>query len=288
MNNRSVANVLVGERINMGDTQVKQALPTNKVDQISPFLLLHHFGPQAAEPGQDPLDVGPHPHRGFDPVTFLFSGGILHRDSRDNEGVLQGGDVQWMSAGRGIIHSERASADFLAQGGTMEGIQLWVNVPASQKMAQPSYQDIKAADMPAITEDEGRVQWQLVAGEHAGHSGPARTHTPLLAMTGHLQAGGHTAIHIAPSFNALLYIVGGRIKLNGNWDYPDGHLLHFRQDGDGITIEALEDSRVLLLAGEPIDEPVASYGPFVMNTQSEIMEAMRDYQMGKMGVYVGA
>ena len=134
MKNRTVANITQSEHLSMGNTEVKQPLPTMRVEQVDPFLLLHHFGPTTVEPGGDPLDVGPHPHRGFEPVTFLYSGGIRHKDSRGNEGILRGGDVQWMTAGRGIIHSERASREFLEKGGTMEGIQLWVNLPQKDKM----------------------------------------------------------------------------------------------------------------------------------------------------------
>ena len=155
MKNRPVAHITQAEHLNMGSTVVKQPLPTVKVEQVDPFLLLHHFGPTTTAPGSDPLDVGPHPHRGFEPVTFLYSGGIRHKDSRGNEGLLRGGDVQWMTAGLGIIHSERASREFLEAGGTMEGIQLWVNLPRKHKMAQPNYQDIKAAQIPEI------LNWRL-------------------------------------------------------------------------------------------------------------------------------
>ncbi len=286
MKNRTVAHILKSEQLQMGHLQVKQPLPTMKVEQVSPFLLLHHFGPLSVEPGADPLDLGPHPHRGFEPVTFLYSGGIRHKDSRGNEGILQGGDVQWMTAGRGIIHSERASKAFLESGGVMEGIQLWVNLPKQHKMAQPGYQDIKAARIPLLEEDEGRVRLRVVAGSYKGTTGPARTFTPLLALQAHLQPGGFAAIELPEHFNALAYVLKGQVKLNENFSYAGEHLLHFRNDGAGFSLRAEAESQVLILAGEPIDEPVASWGPYVMNTQTEIMEAMRDYQMGKMGVYV--
>lgn len=270
----------------MGELQVKQPLPTMKVEQISPFLLLHHFGPMAVEAGDDPLDLGPHPHRGFEPVTFLYQGGIRHKDSRENEGILQGGDVQWMTAGRGIIHSERASKAFLNSGGVMEGIQLWVNLPSQHKMAQPGYQDIKAAMIPVLEEDEGRALLKVVAGTYKGEKGPARTFTPILALQAQFQPGGYTSIEIPGHFNALAYVLNGEVTLNDNFSYSAEQLLHFRNDGEGFTLRAQAASQVLILAGEPIDEPVASWGPYVMNTQTEIMQAMRDYQMGKMGVYV--
>lgn len=286
MKNRTVAHILKSEQLQMGHLQVKQPLPTMKVEQVSPFLLLHHFGPISVEPGADPLDLGPHPHRGFEPVTFLYSGGIRHKDSRGNEGILQDGDVQWMTAGRGIIHSERGSKAFLESGGVMEGIQLWINLPKQHKMAQPGYQDIKAARIPVLEEDEGRVRLRVVAGNYKGTTGPARTFTPLLALQGHLQPGGFAAIELPEHFNALAYVLKGQVKLNESFSYAGEHLLHFRNDGEGFSLRAEAESQVLILAGEPIDEPVASWGPYVMNTQTEIMQAIRDYQMGKMGVYV--
>ncbi|MCO6493132.1 MAG: pirin family protein [Phaeodactylibacter sp.] len=286
MKKRTVANISKSEHLDMGGTKVKQPLPTLKVDQVDPFLLLHHFGPTAVAPGTDPLGVGPHPHRGFEPVTFLYSGGIRHKDSRGNEGILRSGDVQWMTAGRGIIHSERASSEFLEKGGTMEGIQLWVNLPKEHKMAQPAYQDIKAAQIPEIVEDDGKVRLRLVAGGYKGKRGPAYTFTPILALQAAFAAGGYAELEIPEHFNALLYILSGEAQLNGNFSYQGETMLHFRDDGEGITLRATADTQALLLAGMPIGEPVAQWGPYVMNTQTEIMEAMRDYQMGKMGVYV--
>ncbi len=284
MKSRSIAQILKGETIHMGEFSVKQPLPTMRVDQIDPFLLLHHFGPIQAQAGYDPIDLGPHPHRGFEPVTFLFSGGIRHKDSRGNEGILSGGDVQWMTAGMGIIHSEKASKTFLENGGTLEGIQLWVNLPKKYKMVQPRYQDIKSSEMPIIEEE--KVTLTLVAGTFRGKQGPAMTYSPMLAIKADLQVGGETFIEIPENYNALAYILNGNIKLSSGFEYGDETLLYFKNDGDGFLIKATADCRLLILAGAPLNEPVASWGPYVMNTQTEIMEAMRDYQMGKMGVYI--
>ncbi|MCB0564957.1 MAG: pirin family protein [Phaeodactylibacter sp.] len=286
MKKRTVAQITRSEHLDMGGTKVKQPLPTMKVEQVDPFLLLHHFGPTRVGPGSDPLGVGPHPHRGFEPVTFLYNGGILHKDSRGNEGLLQSGDVQWMTAGRGIIHSERASPEFLDKGGVMEGVQLWINLPKKDKMAQPAYQDIKAARIPEIVESEGKVNLRLVAGPYKGKQGPARTFTPILALQATLSQGGYTEVEIPEHFNALLYILHGEIQLNENFSYESETMIHFRNDGEGFSLRAKADSQALILAGAPIGEPLAQWGPYVMNTQTEIMEAMRDYQMGKMGVYI--
>lgn len=285
MRTRSVAAILPAHALDMGGTQVKQPLPTQRVDRVDPFLLLHHFGPTEVEPGGDPLDVGPHPHRGFEPVTFLYQGGIRHHDSRGNTGELRGGDVQWMTAGMGIIHSERASREFLESGGTMEGIQLWVNLPAAKKMIQPNYQDVKAAQIPVLEAPGYRIR--VVAGELEGVKGPAKTQTPINAWQVELDAAGSIALAIPPDHNALLYILNGQVQLNNNFDYGAETGIHFRNDGDGIVLTGVaEASHALVLTGAPIGEPVAQWGPYVMNTQTEIMEAMRDYQMGKMGVYI--
>jgi hypothetical protein len=284
MKSRTIAHILKGETTKVGSMTVKQPLPTMQIDQIDPFLLLHHFGPATVEPGTDPLALGAHPHRGFEPVTFLFSGGIRHKDSRGNEGILSGGDVQWMTAGMGIIHSEQASKGFLETGGTIEGIQLWVNLPKKYKMVQPRYQDIKAGEMPVLKEN--KVKLTLVAGDLRGQRGPVMTYSPILAIKAELQAGGETFIEIPTGYNALAYILTGNIQLSTGFAYNSETLLHFNKDGNGFLLKAKADSQLLILAGEPLNEPVASWGPYVMNTQTEILEAMRDYQMGKMGVYV--
>ena len=281
MNYRSVSHILESSIIDMGSFQVKQPLPTQKVPQISPFLLLHHFGPIKVEPGFDPIDLGPHPHRGFEPVTFLYQGGIRHKDSLGNEGILEAGDIQWMTSGRGIIHSERASDFFMENGGTIEGIQLWVNLPAQNKMTQPKYQEIRKNDIPIITEN--KVTHRLVSGNWNGQKGIVDTFSPMIIIQTSILSGGKTYIPIPENFNACIYILSGKIILNDNFDYPAGKMIYFTNKGDGIGIEGLADTEILVLCGEPIEEPLAQYGPFVMNSQTEIMEAMRDYQMGKMG-----
>jgi redox-sensitive bicupin YhaK (pirin superfamily) len=284
MNYRSVSHILESSNIDMGSFQVKQPLPTQKVPQISPFLLLHHFGPIKVEPGYDPIDLGPHPHRGFEPVTFLYQGGIRHKDSLGNEGILEAGDIQWMTAGRGIIHSERASDFFMENGGIIEGIQLWVNLPAKDKMTQPKYQEIRKNDIPVITEN--KVTHRLVSGQWNGQKGIVNTFSPMIIIQTSILSGGKTQIPIPENFNACIYILSGEITLNDNFDYPAGKMIYFTNKGDGIGIEGLADTEILVLCGEPIEEPLAQYGPFVMNSQTEIMEAMRDYQMGKMGFYI--
>lgn len=286
MQYRKIENILKSEPIDMGGISVKQALPTQLVDQISPFLLLHHFGPIVVESGIDPMDVGPHPHRGFAPVTFLYSGGLRHKDSRGNEGILAAGDIQWMNAGRGIIHSERASKAFLDKGGTLEGIQLWVNLKQVHKMSIPHYQDIQVNTIPVLQQADGDVTIKVVAGTYEGVSGVAKILSPMLVLQISIKSGAETSIEVPPSFNAMQYIVKGQLESHSGFVYDQETLLNFRQGGEAVLIKANQDSEVLFLAGEPINEPIAQWGPYVMNTQTEILEAMRDYQMGKMGFYV--
>ena len=269
----------------MGKTEVKQPLPASRLEQISPFLLLHHFG-GTAEPGHDPLGVGPHPHRGFEPVTFLFKGGIKHRDSRGNTGLLAAGDVQWMTAGMGIIHSEYASPDFLEKGGEMEGIQLWVNLARKDKMVQPRYQDIKKDTIPKVNPTKGEGHVAIVAGELNGLTGAAKTYSPINAFMAVLEPGALIDIPLPESHNSFVYILDGEGELNAEKSVHGEQLIQFGLDGDGIQFKATSQTRLLIVSGAPIDEPLAQYGPFVMNNQTEIMEAMRDYQMGKMGVYI--
>ncbi|MEL6864851.1 MAG: pirin family protein [Bacteroidota bacterium] len=283
-NLKPVQQIIQAKALMMGHTAVKQPLPTNGLDIISPFLLLHHFGPTKVLPGQDPLDVAPHPHRGFEPITFLYQGGITHKDSRGNIGDLVGGDVQWMTSGMGIVHSERASRTFLEEGGVMEGIQLWVNLPSEKKMMQPRYQDIKSADIPSISEGEGKVQIRVVAGEYKGQRGPADTQTPIIALQIEMKAGGQTNIQLPKHFNAFAYLLSGEVIANQTETARSEQMIQFDPLGTAIHLSAQSDSRILLMAGQAIDEPLAQYGPFVMNTQTEILEAMRDYQMGKMGM----
>lgn len=286
MKNRSVAHILPAEPLDMEGTTVHQSLPTQRVEQIDPFLLLHHFGPFAVTDGGPSLDVAPHPHRGFEPVTFLYSGGLRHRDSRNNTGYLEGGDVQWMTAGMGIIHRERASKEFLTCGGVMEGIQLWVNLSPEHKMVQPRYQDVKSADIPTVAPSEGAAL-RVVAGRFGETQGPVKTYSPVNAWQLTLRAESSVDLPVPKDHNLAIYLLDGQIQLNRNFNYRGRTLLHFRPDGDGLQLKGVaEETRILVLSGKPLGAPVTRYGPFVMNSQTEIMEAMRDYQMGKMGFYI--
>ena len=278
---KSIAYKGKSDFVNMGGNLIRQPLPTQTLDQVDPFLLLHHYkydvGPYS--PG---LSLSPHPHRGFEPVTFLIKGEQLHRDSLGNEGTLSAGDVQWMTAGSGIVHDEGPTKDFV---GTMEGIQLWVNLPKKFKMVTPKYQDIKSENIPIIELENDKGTLKVVAGELNGHKGAASTFTEVNAFIVNLEAEGKTTIDIPKHHETLVYLLEGETQINEEQTLKLGQiqLLTFHKDGEAIKLEANKNSTLLVLSGEPIQEKVASWGPYVMNTQTEIMEAMRDYQQGKMG-----
>ncbi|MBX7125549.1 MAG: pirin family protein [Cyclobacteriaceae bacterium] len=287
MKTRSVHSLLYAEQHDMGGLPIRQPFPTVRVNQIDPFLLLHHHNgktPQHIEPRH--AGVGPHPHRGFSPVTFIFQGGVHHRDSRGNNSIIYAGGAQWMNAGRGIIHSERPPADIHEIGGRQEIIQLWINTPAAHKMDQPVYFPVAASDAPSISSADGLVTGKVFAGTVLEARGPVTSFTDVNAATLVAKAGGTLELPIPPSHNAVLYLLDGQITLEGYGLTDALHAVYFNRDGDGIRFRALQDTRMLFLSGEPIGEPVVSHGPFVMNTTTEILEAMRDYQMGKMGVLI--
>lgn len=282
---RSIKRIIGASKVNMGGILLDQPLPYRGVDQIDPFLLVHHWkskldGGQA----QRDLGVGPHPHRGFAPVTFIFKGGVHHRDSTGVSGVIAAGGTQWMNSGRGIVHSERPHKELAEQGGEFEIIQFWVNAPAKNKMDEPSYQPLHAKDTPVVTSQDGQVKTAVVAGTLNNVSGKINAYTNLLALRIEAKAGGKTTIPIPKHYNAFVYQLDGLMKINNSSTTEAKDLSWFNNDGDDISIEAVEDTRAILLAGEPIGEQVVSYGPFVMNTKEEIMTAMRDYQTGKMGI----
>ncbi|WP_439883513.1 pirin family protein [Pontibacter sp. MBLB2868] len=287
MENRTVERMLYAEVVDMGGMPVRQPFPTQKVEQIDPFLLLHHHAakiPERAVPHRS--GVGPHPHRGFSPVTFVYKGGVHHRDSRGNDSVVYEGGTQWMKAGMGIVHSERPPADIQDRGGEQEIIQLWVNLPKSHKMNQPEYIPLQAEDTPVLEMEGGKVKIKVVTGDFGDTAGPIKTPTPILALRVEMQEGSTYSFPIPKDFNSFIYLLDGRIKYDGFGEVDGHHLLVLNNDGEGCTITAKKDTRLLIMAGRPLNEPVVSHGPFVMNTQTEIMQAMRDYQMGKMGILV--
>lgn len=287
MKNRTVNRLLYADNVDMGGVPVRQPLPTQQVEQIDPFLLLHHHVtevPEGAVPHYS--GVGPHPHRGFSPVTFVYKGGVHHRDSRGNNSVVYEGGTQWMNAGMGVVHSERPPADIHERGGVQEIIQLWVNVPKAHKMNQPEYTPLQAEDTPVLALEGGGIQVKVVAGTFGEIQGPIKPPTSVLVLRIEMKPDATYAFPIPEQHNAFLYLLDGKIRLEGYGDVEGHHLVQLNRDGEGCTITAKEPTRILLVAGMPLNEPVASHGPFVMNNQTEILQAMRDYQQGKMGMLV--
>jgi redox-sensitive bicupin YhaK (pirin superfamily) len=287
MKSRTVARLLYAHQVDMGGLPIRQPLPTQQVQQIDPFLLLHHANVKApSHVKPDHAGVGPHPHRGFSPVTFIFQGGVHHRDSRGNNSTIYAGGAQWMNAGMGIIHSERPPQDIHEIGGRQEIIQLWINTPAKHKMDQPAYFPVKAEEVPATTSEDGLVAVKIFSGEVLGIKGPVPSQTEVNAATLTVKKGGVITIPVPQKHNAIIYLLDGKLSVSGFGLVEELHLVHFNNDGEAITLNGLENTRVLFLSGLPLEEKVVSHGPFVMNTQTEIMEAMRDYQKGKMGILI--
>lgn len=287
MKNRSVSMLLYANMVDMGGIPLRQPFPTSTVSHLDPFLLLHHADikvPAHLEP--DDAGVGPHPHRGFSPVTFIFKGGVHHRDSRGNDNVVYEGGAQWMNAGMGMIHSERPPHDIHEHGGRQEIIQLWINTPARHKMDQPQYFPVSADEVSSHHSNDGLATLNVFSGELLDKKGPIPSHAPVNAATLMMKKDGKISIPLPKTHRAFIYLLDGKITLDGFGMIDHHYAIVLKNDGDGVTIEALEDTRMLLMSGEPLNEEVVSYGPFVMNNQTEIMEAMRDYQMGKMGVLI--
>ena len=284
MKKKSIKKIIPSQKVNMGGYLIDQPLPNNIINQLDPFLLIHHAaGELQGNQRQQDVGLGGHPHRGFSPVTFVFQGEIHHQDSFGNDAVVQAGGTQWMHAGKGIIHSERPSAKLAQEGGYQEIIQFWVNTPAKYKMEMPYYLPLSEAETPKIERDKYSIQ--VVAGEYEGVKGPAKTFSPMLLMRGTMEANGLVEFKIPNHFNTLLYLLDGELSINGTITKIKD-FVWFDNDGETITISANANTRFILFSGEPIGEQVSSYGPFVMNTQAEIMEAMKDAQTGKMGVLV--
>ena len=271
--------------VNMGPIQLRQPIPTQHIDIIDPFILLHHYGPYEISERNNPFDLGPHPHRGFEPITFLVEGEQLHRDSLGNDSVVKAGDVQWTTAGRGIIHAEAPTKEFVQKGGTLEGIQLWLNLPAEKKMMAANYQHIKNEDFRVVSSKDNKVNIQIIAGELEGVYGRIKTQTPVNAFMITVEAGGSYTIKVPNSHQSTVYLLKGDVLINDSETLKlnENQLIQFNQDGEGFSIKGKGRSKLLFISGEPLYEKVTTYGPYVMNTQTEIMEAMRDYQMGKMG-----
>lgn len=255
----------------------------NLASQISPFLLLDYAGPHTFTPTSARRGVGQHPHRGFETVTIVYQGELEHRDSTGAGGLIGPGDVQWMTAANGIIHEEFHAPSFAKSGGTLEMVQLWVNLPARDKRAAAGYQTLLDADIPVISLQDDAGSLRVIAGSYAGQPGPARTFTAMDVWDMRLRAGAQLQLPVAAGRNAALVVLNGKLRVNGERDAGPASLVLLDRAGEGVALQVLEDTSVLLLSGEPIDEPIVGYGPFVMNSQAEIAESFDDFHAGRFG-----
>jgi redox-sensitive bicupin YhaK (pirin superfamily) len=263
---------------------VRNLFPSNGIQlEVSPFLMLDYAGPQYFKPASQPRGVGEHPHRGFETVTIAYQGSVGHRDSAGNSGVIYPGDVQWMTAASGVLHEEMHEAEFTKNGGIFEMIQLWVNLPAANKMSKPGYQAITKEQIPTVsfpTEGNARV----IAGSLNGSQGPARTFTPLNVWDVNLKAGEQVELPVPAGHNTAVILRKGDVEVNETGKLSgEARIAVLDREGDTVTLKAAADSNLLLLSGEPINEPIASYGPFVMNTREEIAQAVDDFRSGRFG-----
>ena len=278
---RTVARQHPAYRDDIGDLITRRPVPGPGLDQLDPFLFLNHHGPQTYPANNRGLPFGPHPHRGFETVPFILEGELAHNDSAGGESIIKAGGIQWMTAGSGLIHAELSPASFKRQGGPMEILQLWVNLPSRLKMTKPDYLGLQAADIPAFTTDAGRVTVEPVSGVWGEVTAPIQSLIDIHLAVLRFKPGGTFVAPVARGRTVFLYVVAGQIAV-GKAPVEPWNLIALN-DGDAVRIDASSDAIVLLGHAEPIGEPVASHGPFVMNTREEIVQAISDYNAGKFG-----
>jgi quercetin 2,3-dioxygenase len=260
---------------------VTRPFPTARLDHLDPFLLLDRMGPVTHGPGEA-KGAPDHPHRGFETVTYMLEGAVEHGDSQGNRGRIGAGDVQWMTAGSGVIHSEMPSGEIRRNGGRMHGFQLWVNLPRRDKMMKPRYQELRASEIPTATSADGNVTVTVIAGQSLGTRATIDTRTPIIYLHVRLASGARFTQSIPAEYNAFAFLIGGEATF-GDHMARENDMVLFDRDGDEVSMTSTTGAELLLIAGIPLDEPVARYGPFVMNTPGEIRQAMIDYQTGRFG-----
>ncbi len=266
-----------------GGFQVRRPFPTPALAAIDPFLLLDEMGPTDYPPGKA-VGAPDHPHRGFETVTYLLAGAMRHRDSRGHAGALGPGDVQWMTAGDGVVHSELPEPEFQKHGGLMHGLQLWVNLPKKDKRMRPRYQEIPASRIPEAKSADGNVRVKVLAGEALGQKAVIETRTPILYVHFSLEASGRVTQGVPEGFNVFAYVLSGEGRFGKSGTRgAEGDCMIFGKEAGDVVIEAATKMQVLVIGGQPLNEPVVRYGPFVMNTKAEIVEAFEDFEAGRMG-----
>ncbi|WNL38999.1 pirin family protein [Halomonas sp. PAMB 3232] len=278
---RRVIRQHAAHRDDIGDLTTRRPLPGPGLDQLDPFLFLNHHGPQTYPANNQGLPFGPHPHRGFETVTFILEGSLAHADSTDHQSVIHAGGVQWMTAGSGIVHAEVSPPEFKRDGGPLEILQLWINLPSKLKMSAPHYVGLQQGDIPRIPL-AGGVELNLIAGQWESLQGPIDTLTGVFMSTLTLAAGSRETLPVAPTRQVFLYVVDGDVSVGGE-PVKAQHLIEFDREGGHVELEASSDARLIFGHGDVIDEPVYSHGPFVMTTREEIIQAVEDYQAGKFG-----
>jgi redox-sensitive bicupin YhaK (pirin superfamily) len=279
---KTIEHILYGrEKQITAEETVRQALPHKDFRFANPFIVLHHAGPVTIAPGEQSR-IHPHPHRGFSPYTFMLQGEGYHRDNAGNNEMIKAGGVQWMFAGKGILHSEGPTKELLAKGGVQELVQLWINAPKANKWDKPFYQAAGKEQLPEVLKQDG-VSLRLASGEYDGQTGPIQNFTPVISVVGEISAGKQVVFPATPGYWALLYIIKGKVVVNEEQAVALHNLIVFSKEQDEFSITATEDSQVLFLSAEPLDEPVAAKDNYVMNTPEEIEQAIEDYKNGVFG-----
>lgn len=277
---RTIKRTYKAEYRPIADLITYSPMPTRQLKMIDPFLFLNHHGPQNYLPRNNGLPFGPHPHRGMETVTFILEGDIAHKDSGGNNSVIESGGVQWMTAGKGLTHAEVSSEKFKKEGGPLEILQLWINLPARLKMTDPKYTGLQKGEIPVVSLDDGKVKVQVVSGDISNTAGAFKTLTDIHLSTIFFEPEGVFTTKVPRDHNILCYVIKGEIKINGEI-VQSLHLAEFNNDDEDLRIEALAESTVLFGHAAPFNEPVVAQGPFVMNTVEEIEQAYEDYQQGK-------
>lgn len=282
---KGIKNVLKAPAPHMvGDGfRVHNFFPGGYEINMSPFFLLDYGSKIEFSARKEPRGVGVHPHRGFETVTIAYHGAVAHHDSSGNSGIIYPGDVQWMTAASGILHKEYHEEAYSLAGGPFQMVQLWVNLPAKDKMSKPKYQAIKQSEMAVFNLPENGGKMEVIAGNYEGTQGSASTFTPIEVYNARLNKGGKAKLTFPANFNTGFVVIEGSAKINDTQEVKVNDFVHFKNEGEEITIEALENSIILILSGEPINEPIKQYGPFLMNTEEEIHQAISDYNQGKLG-----
>jgi len=278
---KAIAHILPGREKSIGPGEtVKQSLPHKDFRFANPFIVVHHMGPQTIEPGQT-LRIHPHPHRGFAPVTFQLQGEGYHKDNAGHDEIIHAGDVQWMFAGKGILHSEGPTENLLRNGGVQELIQLWINAPKAHKWDAPSYQSATRDQLPRVLEQDG-ASFRLASGQYEGKTGPMKSFIPIISIIGEIRKGTQVQLSATPGYRTLLYVIRGKVNINQE-SIDACNLIVFQDENEEVIVTAEADAQVLFLSAEPINEPVAAKDNFVMNTQEEVEQAIEDYRNGVFG-----